>query len=140
MNTVHTVDIAVTIGRTKIILIERTKPPFMDKLVMPGGHVEPTDETFAAACAREAREEIGLAVSPADLHFLTTIEGNNDPRPGHHTSHVFTIDFSSLEVLGICAAGSDAKAIHIRELASIKPEEIGFDHLQAIECLRKGLS
>lgn len=137
MTIVHTVDIAVTIGRKQIVLIERAKPPFMDKLVMPGGHVEPTDESFATACAREALEEIGLVVRPKDLRFLMTIEGNNDPRPGHHTSQVFTIDFPSLDALGACVAGSDAKAIHLRELASLKPEKVGFDHFQAILKLRK---
>lgn len=132
MTIIQTVDIAVTIGRKHIVLIERAKPPFMDKLVLPGGHVEPTDESFTSACAREALEEIGLVVRPEDLRFLMTIEGNSDPRPGHRVSQVFTINFPTLEALGSCTASSDAKSIHIRELASLKPEEIGFDHFQAI--------
>lgn len=134
---VRTVDIAVTVAHREVLLIERTKEPFLDKLVFPGGHVEETDESLAHAAAREALEEINLRVSPEALTFLTVLDRPGaDPRPGHRVSHVFTIDFPSREALAGCHAASDAKKIHFRELASIKPEEIGFDHMDAISLLR----
>ncbi|EYB67789.1 NUDIX hydrolase [Deinococcus phoenicis] len=71
---------------------------------LPGGHVEP-GEGLAEAAAREAWEEVGVRVNPADLHFLgvsrydldgmtgadflflaRTWEGRPEPR--QHTSEV----------------------------------------------------
>ena len=135
-----TVDGAVTIGGTEILLIQRTKPPFEDCLVMPGGHVD-EGERCAEACARELLEEIGLEVDEVDLELLTLLDvPGRDPRPGHNLSIVFTIDLPDRNTIANCKAATDAKSLHVRRLDSLTPEEIGFDHWQAIELLQKKFS
>jgi ADP-ribose pyrophosphatase YjhB (NUDIX family) len=80
---VLTVDGLVTLAHQEIVLIRRAKPPFMDKLVMPGGHVEASDVSIPAACARELEEEIGCRLNPADLQLLCVLDRPDaDPRPG----------------------------------------------------------
>jgi len=50
---------------TKMLLIQRGSPPGDGLFVFAGGRQE-LGETLAAAAVREAREETGLAVTPAD--------------------------------------------------------------------------
>ncbi|MFT4922884.1 MAG: 8-oxo-dGTP diphosphatase [Haloarculaceae archaeon] len=47
----------------EVLLMERTHDPYEGQWVLPGGIVE-QGETAATACAREVREEVGLAVEP----------------------------------------------------------------------------
>lgn len=43
---------------------------FLKRWLQPGGHVESEDSSIAAAAAREVREELGIAVDPADAKFI----------------------------------------------------------------------
>ncbi len=129
-----TVD-AVVIVQGQIVLIRRKKPPFLDKLVFPGGHVEETDISLAAACCRELAEEIGLTVSPDNLTFLTILDHpDRDPRPGRRISIVFQISLDSLPDL---TAGSDAEAIEVVDLDCLTPDLVGFDHYLAIAAMKE---
>ncbi len=131
-----TVDLALTVNGVYLVLIKRAKPPFMDKLVLPGGHVE-DGETLAAACAREAFEEIGFCVNPSTLRLLMVLDDpKRDPRPGRRVSAVFTIDVA-LHALSALAAGSDAASLELRKIATLKSEEVGFDHFEAVKLLAR---
>lgn len=130
-----TADIVVTSG-SHILLIRRAKPPFEDKLVLPGGHVE-SNETMLEAAVRELREETCLVTDPSELHFLTYLdEPGRDPRPGRRVSFVFqidlTVDDSRLDSL---KASDDARELVWRDLNSLSEKEIGFDHFKAINLL-----
>ena len=50
----------------EVLLMERDHDPYAGHWVLPGGMVE-QGETAATACAREVREEVGLAVTPLSL-------------------------------------------------------------------------
>jgi ADP-ribose pyrophosphatase YjhB (NUDIX family) len=132
---INTVDVAVVCGPS-LLLIRRAKPPFMDKLVLPGGHVEASDASLAAAAAREILEEVGLTIAPVELRPLMTLAApGRDPRPGRRFSTVFTVDLPASAVAA-CRPDSDAREIVLRDLSSLTPEEIGFDHFLVVTALR----
>ncbi len=124
-----TVDVVV-LCNGGVVLIRRNKPPFMDRLVLPGGHVEDSDVSLAAACCRELAEEIGLKVAPEQLKLLTVLDAKDrDPRPERRVSIVFMVKLTELPIL---TAGSDALEVEVVELDSITQDMVGFDHYQAI--------
>lgn len=130
MDTVHTVDILVTDGQRRVLLVERGKEPFKGKLVLPGGHIEP-GESPAEAAIRELREETGLVVDPARLHYLIDLDASDrDPR-GKYVSHVYGISVPSA-VLESARAGSDAARVVLRDRETVREDEMGFDHYDAI--------
>jgi len=138
MGSILTVDGVLVSGR-RVLLIERTKPPFMDKLVFPGGHVE-EGETLEAAVVRELEEEVGVEVSAADLAYLTLLsEPGRDPRPGHRVAHVYWMRVEE-HVLESAVAGSDARALHLVDIDSVEPDTMGFDHYRALTALKEVLS
>ena len=127
-----TVDIIVTY-QDKILLIERAKEPFMDKLVLPGGHMEETDLSLAHAAIRELREEVGIKAHASALSLLTTLDGlDRDPR-GRKISVVFLLDIQDKEDFYCAHAASDARKIVILKKTDLSPNMIGFDHWQAID-------
>jgi len=137
INAILTVDALVTIDGKSVALIRRAKPPCVDRLVMPGGHVDPGEE-LVCACARELKEEIGLEVSVSKLSFLAVLDApDRDPRPGRRISVVYHVDLPDASALASCTAASDAREIVIRPLASLVPQDIGFDHWRAIACAQE---
>ena len=138
-NILLTTDAMVTIGGKEIVLIKRAKEPFMDKLVMPGGHVDLRDQSVAHACARELEEEVGLKVGVDDLKFLTVLDApDRDPRTdARRISIVYTIDLPNKSLLENCKAATDAKEIHVVNIDKLKKEDLGFDHWEAVEKWKK---
>jgi len=56
-----------------VLLGLRKNTGFADGLYhLPAGHLEP-DETIPAGAAREAREELGIGIRPADLELVHTM-------------------------------------------------------------------
>ena len=135
-----TVDGAVTVDETRLILIRRAKPPYQDKLVLPGGHVDETDATLVDACVRELAEEIGLAIAPDRLSLLTVLnEPDADPRYASRVSVVYRADISAEEFRAL-SAGSDAASLELVELATLDRSHVGFDHYNAVLALRGRLA
>ncbi|MFH1947038.1 MAG: NUDIX domain-containing protein [Candidatus Magasanikbacteria bacterium] len=133
-----TTDALVTINNEKVVLIGRAKEPFMDKLVMPGGHVDLGDKSVAHACVRELEEEVGLKVDPEDLNFLMVLDGlDRDPRvDARRISIVYTVNILDRSLLSGLQAATDAKEIFIKNIKDLKPEDMGFDHWLVVERVR----
>lgn len=130
-----TVDVALVAMNGTILLITRNKPPFMDKLVLPGGHIE-TGETERDAAVRELSEEVGLTLSPDRLSFLTILDSpGRDPR-GEKISSVFVTTITD-EELRACRAGSDARSITARNLLTLTANDMGFDHYLVVKRLNE---
>jgi len=134
-----TVDVAIQVDDEYILLIERAKEPFMDKLVLPGGHVDVTDVSLPLAAEREIKEELGLDIPRDEMELLIILDGiNRDPRKGRRVSVVYTLCIS-MNLAKFAMANSDAKAFHIKRLDELTEDQVGFDHWLAIDKLRKSI-
>ncbi len=136
MSVILTVDVAFAAGG-ELLLIRRATPPFPDRLVLPGGHVEDFDASLAAAAARELREETGIALRPEELTLLGLLDSpGRDPRPGRRISAVFAASAAGRSSVR-AAAGDDAREIVWRRPETLRPEELGFDHWLAVQALNR---
>lgn len=132
-----TVDVAICVDEDEIILIERAKEPHMDKLVLPGGHVDVTDLSLPVAAERELEEELKLYVSRDQLQMLSILDGiDRDPRPGRRVSVVYYAHISK-KLAEQAIASSDAKAFCIKKFSDLTEDDIGFDHWIAIDKLHQ---
>ncbi len=128
-----TVDVAafsMNHDQLHIALIERGSPPYVGKLALPGGFVEP-EEDLPQAAARELAEETGLAVEAGSLRQVAAYgQPNRDPRMRVVTV-VFWVMVDSLSGL---KGGSDAANVVVMpvENALNHPELLAFDHHQII--------
>lgn len=129
---IRTVDVVLS-DEKRVLLIRRAKPPFLDKLVLPGGHKEKADRTMIAAAQREMREEVGLEIDAGRFQFLCTLDTpGRDPRPGRRVSTVFYVELKP-EELDRAKAGDDAAEVILHETEnSLDSETLGFDHFDAI--------
>lgn len=135
-NLIVTVDGAVTVEGRDLVLIRRAKPPCEDTLVLPGGHVEETDATLVAACARELAEEVGLVIDPERLSLLAVLNRPGaDPRYPRRMSVAYHVDISREEYARM-EAGSDAAALELVALDALAECQLGFDHYDAVRALR----
>jgi 8-oxo-dGTP diphosphatase len=139
-STLLTVDMVVTQRATNIVLIQRKHEPFLDRWVLPGGHVELKDSSVASAGLRELAEEVNLHVHPQCLEFLCVLDRlGRDPRPdGRRISLVYWVDLdqSADEVQRLLKAGDDADDVGLLNLQKLQERHIGFDHWTAIEIVR----
>jgi 8-oxo-dGTP diphosphatase len=80
------VDVYVLLRRPDgmILLLERSGTGYADgQLCPPSGHLE-TGESVIDCAAREASEEVGVDISPADLAFTHVVHPPQPRRPGAH--------------------------------------------------------
>ncbi|MDG5775569.1 NUDIX hydrolase [Haloarculaceae archaeon H-GB2-1] len=68
---------AVILRDGEVLLMQKESGAREGLWVLPGGYVDP-DETASEACAREAREEVGLDVSPVTLVGLYDDPGRDE--------------------------------------------------------------
>lgn len=107
----------------KIVVIERTNPPF--GWALPGGFVD-YGESLEEAVVREAKEETGLDLE--DLHqFHTYSDPGRDPR-----FHTIGIVFYG-KADGKPEAGDDAKSLKLLSFEEISAGDFAFDHKKILE-------
>ena len=114
-----TVDGIVRNREGKFLLIRRKNPPFRGQWALPGGFVD-VGETVEAACARELKEETGLAVTVGRLVGVYS-DPRRDPR-GHTVSVIFACSAADEH-----AAGGD-DALEARWLSLEEARPLAFDH------------
>jgi len=120
----------------RFLFIKRAKEPFMDKFVMPGGHVEASDASSLHAAARELSEEVGLNASLECFKLLAVLDSpDRDPR-SRKVSVVYCLAARD-EELGACRPGSDAAAVVQVSRLGLKEADMGFDHYKAVSEFEK---
>lgn len=87
----------------RVLLAERTKPPFDGVWSLPGGHVE-FGETLKAAATRELMEETGV-----EAELTTPFDWVEIIRPG--VAHYVLAVFAGHWRAGVAVASGDARAV-----------------------------
>ena len=96
---------AVIIEEDRVLLVKRGHPPLAGEWSIPGGVLE-VGETLRQAAVREALEETGLAVEPADLlGVYDRVLRDADERTIYH---YVLIDFLCRRVAGEPQPAGDA--------------------------------
>ena len=111
---------------TKVLLIQRARPPFAGQWAIPGGFVD-MDEPIAAAAARELAEETG--VEGVALRFLGYFDAvARDPR-GRTLSLAFLGTVTDEGAVPAKAA-DDAQALAWHPVDRLPP--LAFDHAEIL--------
>ena len=99
---------AIIIEDSRVLLVKRAHPPLQAEWSIPGGVLE-VGELVREAAIREAREETGLIVEPAELlGVYDRILRNLEKRVQYH---YVLVDFLCRRVAGDLAAASDAAEV-----------------------------
>jgi 8-oxo-dGTP diphosphatase len=99
---------AIIIENARVLLVKRAHPPLEAQWSIPGGVLE-VGELVREAAIREAREETGLIVAPADLlGVYDRVLRNEEKRVQYH---YVLIDFLCHKVGGELSAASDAAEV-----------------------------
>ena len=114
---------AIIIQNDRVVLVKRAHPPIQGQWSIPGGVLE-VGELVREAAIREAREETGLIVQPADLlGVYDRILRNEEQRVQYH---YVLVDFLCRPVGGELQAASDAAEVRWftrQELPALKLAE-----------------
>jgi ADP-ribose pyrophosphatase YjhB (NUDIX family) len=99
---------AIIIEGDRVVLVKRAHPPLQAEWSIPGGVLE-VGELVREAAVREAREETGLIVEPAELlGVYDRVLRDAEKRVQYH---YVLIDFLCCRVAGELAAASDASEV-----------------------------
>jgi 8-oxo-dGTP diphosphatase len=75
-----------------VLLLERAQEPNLGLWSPPGGKLKPdTGESPYACACREAREELGLAIRPADLHLTGLVSEHGYAGQAHWLMFLFEV-------------------------------------------------
>ena len=96
---------AIIIEGNRVVLVKRGHPPLAGEWSIPGGVLE-VGETLRQAAVREALEETGLTVEPADL--LGVFDRVLPDETGRTKYHYVLIDFLCRRVAGEPHGAGDA--------------------------------
>jgi ADP-ribose pyrophosphatase YjhB (NUDIX family) len=99
---------AIIIEDARVVLVKRAHPPLQAQWSIPGGVLE-VGELVREAAIREAREETGLIVEPADLLGVYDRVLRDVERRVQY--HYVLIDFLCRRVGGELLAASDAAEV-----------------------------
>jgi 8-oxo-dGTP pyrophosphatase MutT (NUDIX family) len=149
---VHAIDPIITDGE-EVVMIDRKNEPGKGKLALPGGFLDPTRgggvETGIQAAAREAMEEVGVALDGGRLVGIRNMDRPYDvrvarsdlPQYGIHKGDVFMVstqavcfDVPDLARIDL-VAGDDAAPGSARRvgIASLTRDAVGIpDHFDLI--------
>jgi 8-oxo-dGTP diphosphatase len=121
---------AIIVQNDRVVLVKRAHPPIQGQWSIPGGVLE-VGELVREAAIREAREETGLIVQPADLlGVYDRILRNEEQRVQYH---YVLVDFLCRPVGGELQAASDAAEVRWFTRQELSPLKLAEDTQDVIE-------
>lgn len=121
---------AIIIQDDRVVLVKRAHPPIQGQWSIPGGVLE-VGELVREAAIREAREETGLTVEPADLlGVYDRILRNQEQRVQYH---YVLVDFLCRPVGGELQAASDAAEVRWFKREELRALKLAEDTQDVIE-------
>jgi 8-oxo-dGTP diphosphatase len=124
-----TVDAAI-VKNGKILLIERTQPPFKGMVCLPGGFVD-YGETVEQAVVREVFEETHIRAKIVKLLGVYS-DPKRDPR-----GHAVTVGFLLKPVSGKPLGSEETRNVAFHDINRIP--KLGFDHDKIVVDAKKFL-
>ncbi len=124
-------------GKTKVLLQRRQNTGFMDGMwdLSCSGHVE-HGESMSQAAAREAKEELGVDISPDNIEFFVFVHKREEERDLTYCNAYFVCtEFSSEPMLGEPHKCSEIKWFDLDNL----PDDLIDDRKQALNSYLNGV-
>lgn len=122
----HNIAAAVAVVFTfedKILFTVRNVDPDKGKWDLPGGFIDPGENAEAAAC-REIKEELGIAIFPKDLKYITTSPNNYLYK---------NVPYRTMDIFYECKLQTDVISIQaedeIQDLIWVKRSEIDITNI-----------
>ncbi|MGO4422274.1 NUDIX domain-containing protein [Streptomyces sp. MCAF7] len=129
---VYTADVVAVTPDGHVLLIQREYPPHEGEWALPGGGVDPGENSLEAA-ARELTEETGVHVAPKHLRKIGRWDQpDRDPRGRYITDAYLAVVPAGTPI----AAADDARSARWWRLDSL-PSKLAFDHA---DILAKGVA
>ncbi len=120
---------AIIIEDSRVLLVKRAHPPLQAQWSIPGGVLE-VGELIREAAVREAREETGLIVEPADLLGVYDRVLRAEGRVQYH---YVLIDFLCRRVGGDLQAADDAAEVRWFTREELLPLKLAYDTHDVIQ-------
>lgn len=120
-----TVDAWIEDRRGRVLLVRRGRPPFEGSWALPGGFCE-WGETTEATCAREAKEETGVAVEVGGVLGVYS-----DPKRDSR-GHTVSVLYRATPVRGRARGGDDAAEARWFAPEDLARLDFAFDHAKIV--------
>jgi 8-oxo-dGTP diphosphatase len=113
---------------TQILVVTRSREPFIGRYSLPGGHVEP-GETAQAGAVRELAEETGLNLIGQLLEDVGTFDTpGRDPR-GNYVTRAFAAVLGDVPVV---RGDDDAATAEFVPAGELLQARMAFDHAEIV--------
>ncbi|MEU1312628.1 NUDIX domain-containing protein [Streptomyces cinnamoneus] len=132
----YTADVVTVDQDGRVLLIQRRWEPFTGYWALPGGHLDPGEDSRVAA-ARELGEETGVQVDAADLVPIGTYNA-----PGRDPRGKYSTDAYLARVPAGTVAVADDDAVNVRwvELGALEDIDLAFDHADILRAAGRMLT
>ncbi|THA65403.1 NUDIX hydrolase [Streptomyces sp. A0642] len=132
----YTADVVAVDPKGRVLLIERRWDPFAGRRALPGGYLEPGEDSRVGA-ARELAEETRVRVSAADLTPIGTFDApGRDPR-GRFSTDAY---LARVPADTVAVADDDAANVYWMDLNAALEVELAFDHADILRAASRLLT